>query len=441
MFEPATVPTFTRAELEDRHLAELHELASRVAVPRFRALRREALIDAILAATVSEGPARAVPEQEEAPEQPLELRAGVLDIVPDGYGFLRVEGLRRSDQDVYVARSQIRGLDLRSGDELAGPVRPAGRSDRYASLSQVQTVNEVPADELPPERPRFDALTPVSPSERLPIATGGDALAARMIDLLAPVARGQRCLIAGPPGAGATRLLGEIARSVSDAGGTAPLIVLVDARPEEVTEWERTAALPVHAAPSDRSPEAHVRLAQLALERCKRIVERGEHAILLLDSITRLARAHSLLRPRSRRDALDDEPLEGEGLEGPAARFAKRWFSAARRAEEGGSLTIVATARVGSGSPLEEAVYEALAGTASMEVRLELELSRAGRFPALDVNHCRTHAEEAIVGEDQVPRLHELRRSLVALPPSEAWSLLVERLRTTGSNAELLAGI
>jgi transcription termination factor Rho len=455
MFEqPATVPTVTRAELERRHLAELHELGSQLAVPRFRTLRREALIEAILAAAGADPGARTAAAEEtpaqtlgartaaaeEPPDEALEPRAGVLDLVPDGYGFMRVEGLGRSDRDVYVARSQIRALGLRSGDELAGPVRPAARSERYPALAELETVNGVSADELPQERPRFDALTPVGPSDRLPIDSGGDEVAIRMLELLAPIARGQRCLIAGPPGAGATRLLYEIARALIESGGAAPLILLIDARPEEVTAWERTAGLPVQAAPSDRSPEAHVRLAELALERSKRIVERGDGAILLLDSITRLARARSLLRSRSK-EMLDDEPVEGEGAAGPAARFAKRWFSAARSTEEGGSLTIIATARVGSGSPLEEAVYEALAGTTNMEVRLDRELARTGRFPAFDPNRCRTHAEEAIVGEGQLPQLRELRRSLVALPSRDAWELLAERIRATASNAELLARV
>jgi transcription termination factor Rho len=205
--------------------------------------------------------------------------------------------------------------------------------------------------------------------------------------------------------------------------------VIVDARPEEVTDWERAVAVPVYSSPPDRSPEAHVRLAELALERSKRIVEQGDDVVVLLDSITRLARAGSLLRPRTRRDALEGETVEGEGLEVAAARFVKRWFSTARTAEQGGSLTIVATVHVESGLTLEETVYGALADSANLELRLDHELSLAGRYPALDVNRCWSRDEAAVMGDDELHRLRTLRDWLRPLSPADAWDAVVEKVR------------
>jgi transcription termination factor Rho len=364
----------------------------------------------------------------------------VLDLVPDGYGFLRAEGLGRSDDDVYVSRSLVRSLGLRSGDELSGPVRRsgrAGRSDRYPSLLEVQEVNGAPAEELQGrDRPEFEKLTPIAPGGRIPIALRPDSLVTRMVDLLGAVGQGQRCLIASPPGAGATTLLREMARALGSATDQEQMIVLVDVRPEEFTDWRRAIDAPIYGAASDGSPETHVRLAELALERARRLTEQGKDVVLLLDSLTRLARARSLVRGSSRRAAPTDD--DETAAETPAVRFAKRWFSAARNTEERGSLTIAAIARVDSDSEFEQLVYEVLSDTANMELRLDHGLARAGLYPPLDVNRCWSHFESDVIGIEEAAWLAALRRSLISMAPADAWHAVAEKLLSTSSNSELI---
>jgi transcription termination factor Rho len=436
----------TRQDLEGRHLAELHELASAQRVPRFRTLTRPELVEAILDAGPDSQPAEELadrerdqerPAQTEAEPEPTEVRGGVLDLVPDGYGFLRTEGLGRSDDDVYVSRSLVKQLGLRSGDELAGPVRPPGRSSRFPGLLEASEINGNPAEDFGgDERPSFDELTPIPPGERIQIASGPDSLATRMVDLIAPMGRGQRGLIASPAGAGATTLLQELARGLGSATGTVPVVVLVDVRPEEITAWRRTVDGPVYGTSSDSSPEAHVRLAELALERSRRLIERGHDVVLLLDSLTRLARARSLQRGRSRRQPRSDD--DTAPAENPAIRSAKRWFSAARNTEEQGSLTIVGIVRVEGDSEFEQLVYEVLMDSANMELRLDRDLAQAGHFPPLDVNRSWSHLEAATMDADEAAWLAALRRSLISLTPEDAWRAVTERLLATSSNAELI---
>jgi transcription termination factor Rho len=423
----------TRSDLEGRHLAELHELASARRVPRFRTLRRAELVEAIAGGDDASAPEAPAPTEERTEER-AEVRSGVLDLVPDGYGFMRVEGLGRSDDDVYVSRSLVKSFGLRSGDELSGPARPSGGSDRYPSLIDLDAVNGEPAGALR-DRPEFEKLTPIPPGDRIPIAERTESLAARMIDLVAAPGHGQRCLIASPAGAGATTVLRELARALRSADGPEPMVVLIDVRPEELTEWRRTVDATIHGASSDSSPEAHVRMAELALERARRLTEQGRDAVVLLDSMTRLARARSLVHGRSRRAARadDDEPAEN-----PAVRYAKRWFSAARNTEEKGSLTIVAAARVGSDSEFEQLVYEVLADSANMELRLDLELARAGLSPPLDVNRSWSHLGSGAMSADEEAWHRALRHSVSALEPADAWQAVAERIRSTATNRELV---
>jgi transcription termination factor Rho len=517
--------------LDTKSLSELHELAAASGVPRYRALRREELIGAILAAEgglaateaggdLSEqaGPRVEIEELEElegppshagmtggpddiAPGQsalePLqfgdlpeeaeprgrveieeieelegppshpgvtggpddyspghphleelpagerreppgaeerEAGSGVLDLVPDGFGFLRVEGFGRSRGDLYVSRAQIRRLGLRQGDELAGPLRPMRRSDRHPSLAEVETVNSRPPEDVG-ERPAFDSLTAVHPDAPVPLAPERHELGARMLELAAPLLKGQRYVIASPPRAGATTLLKEIV-GVEKRAGVEPIVVLVDVRPEEATDWERTVDAPVHASNSDRSADAHVQFAALALERAKRLVEGGEDVFLVVDSLTRLARAHSLARARSRRS--------GDGVandDGAAIQAARRWFATARNAEGGGSLTILATVRTGSGSAFEQSLYESVSDLASAELRLDAELARAGKFPAVDLPRSYWRAEGPAAEGERAEHLRRLHRSLEPLGTAGAWENLEERIRETGSNDDLLASL
>ena len=510
-------------DLERKSLAQLHELAARRSIPRFRTLRREQLIDALggggrrlevdrveeldeetleqehermtgappgqplgapLHAEVErERPRRGrrrrlqvdrveeldketleeeehhdrmtggppgrplgaplhadLDEQEgedeeggEAAEEPasLEQRSGVLDIVPDGFGFLRVEGFSRSPSDVYVSRSQVRSLGLRQGDELSGPVRASRRGERHPSLVEVEQVNGEPLDARQQERRSFDSLTPILPDDRLTLAHEPSDISIRMVELVAPLGKGQRCIVSGAPGAGATTLLKQIVSAAAAAGGIVPIVLLIDVRPEEVTDWARSLDVPVHASPSDRSADAHAQFAVLALERARRLVEDGAHVLLAVDSLTRLARSHALSRAAIRRVDGDEEAGEAFG-----AQQAKRFFAAARNTEEGGSLTIVGIARSSSALPTEDVLHEALADAANAELRLDSGLAEKGLRPALDVR--RSYARGDSAGEESLRRLHG---SLEALPAAHAWEQLAERIRDSRSNEDLLAAV
>jgi transcription termination factor Rho len=425
------------AELERKPLAQLHELAAEHGVPRFRTLRREQLIDAIRAGADG-GEADALDElerEEDLVEEEGEACSGVLDVVPDGFGFLRVEDFGRSDDDVFVSRTQVRRFGLRPGDEVSGRARPRRRSQRHAALASVELVNTRTVDESEPaSRPSFERLTAIQPSEPVRLGHDLDDFAVRMVDLAAPLSRGQRLLISGPARAGATRLL----RKVVDAAASAPDIVLiavvVDARPEEVTDWRRSAGYPIHASSGERSADAHVEFALLALERAKRLVEQGQDVLLALDSLTRLGRAYGLARQR-RGSALE---LAEDEIPRNGVQFAKRWFAAGRATEEAGSLTIVATARAASGSPSEEELYEGSSDIATAELRLSPELAAAGLEPAIDVRRSYARGD---VSPQHGETLRRLRASLVSLPVEQAWRHLAEQIRETDSNERLLRGV
>jgi transcription termination factor Rho len=427
------------AELERKPLAQLHELAAERGIARFRTLRREQLIEAIRGgAGGEEVDEREEFEQAEQAEEELEEpegqpSSGVLDVVPDGFGFLRVEGFGRSDDDVFVSRTQVRRFELRPGDEVSGRARPRRRSQRHASLASVDVVNARAVDDAEPgSRPSFERLTAIPPSEPVRLAHDLDDFAVRMIDLAAPLSRGQRLLISGPARAGATLLLRKVVDTAASAPDIVPITVLVDARPEEATDWRRAAAYPIHASSGERSADAHLEFALLALERAKRLVEQGQDVLLALDSLTRLGRAYGLARPRR---GGEQEPAEDE-IPRNGLQFAKRWFAAGRATEEAGSLTIVATARA-PGSPSEEELYEGASDVASAEVRLSPELAAAGLEPPIDVR--RSYARGEISGH-YGETLRRLRASLVSLPVAEAWSHLAEQIRETDSNERLLRG-
>jgi transcription termination factor Rho len=447
------------AELERKPLAQLHELAAERGIARFRTLRREQLIEAIrdrgggaleidelealerpgrqgLSGSPAPGAVGDLPdpraeEEEEAGQEPC---AGVLDVVPDGFGFLRVDGFSRSDDDVFVSRSQVRRFGLRPGDEVSGRARPRGRSQRHASLAAVDAVNGRPPESSDDgARHSFERLTAVQPAQAVRLAHDPGDLAVRMVDLVAPLSLGQRLIVAGPPRTGATALLRQIVDAAASSGEIVPIGLLVDARPEETTDWRRAADYPVLASSGDRSADAHVEFALLALERARRLVEQGDDVLLALDSLTRLGRAYGLARPRR---GVEEQPAEDE-IPGSGVQFAKRWFAAGRATEEAGSLTIVATARAGSGSATEELLYEGVADVASAELRLSPELAGAGLEPAIDVRRSYSRADAS--GRDG-ETLRRLRASLVPLPAAEAWSHLAEQIRDTESNERLLRG-
>jgi transcription termination factor Rho len=443
---PAGPPRPARGDLEDRPLADLHQLAAEWSVPRFRLLRREQLVEAISgepapvapaavrSAPVAERKPAAVrrapvadpepePVQEPEPDGEVEYRSGVLDLVGEGYGFLRVDRLTRSPDDPYVSRALVQQYSLRRGDEVAGNVVSRRAGERHARLVTVDSRDE---GESPPEP--FDERPAHRPSRPLRPPAGTNSLPARMAELIAPLAAGQRALVAGPPGAGATRLMRDLTRALI-GGDERLIVVLVDVRPEEVSDWDLPDSVEVHAAPSDLPPRQQLALAELALERAKRLAEREEDVVVVIDSISRLARAYGLARARRGDDAPTPELLAVEG--------AKRWFGSARETGAG-SVTLLAAARVESESPLESLVHESLLDTAGAVVRLDAELAARGLYPAIDMRRSRTLGEEALVAESQRAQLDALRGVLRSLDPVAAWEFAAERVRESSSNDELL---
>ena len=368
-------------------------------------------------------------------------KVGVLELLPDGYGFLRSAeySYLSSADDIYVSPSQIKRFSLRLGDTVDGQIRPPKEGERFFALLRVNTINGRTPD-LFTERAGYDFLTPAYPNEQLrlepPAGSGPDAVAARLIDLVAPIGKGQRGLIVAPPRAGRTTLIEQIARALTANYPAATLIVLlVDERPEEVTAIER--ALPgaeVVATTFDESPERQVHVADLVLEKAKRLVEAGQDVVVLLDSITRLARAHNGLTP-----AAGAEPRAPGGLDAAAVRGPKRLFGAARAVEEGGSLTVIGTILVETGSAIDGAVFEEFAGTGNLEIRLRRDLASAGLFPAIDVAASETRREEMLVPPEPLAAVRALRASVAGLAPAEALAALLERIRATDSNDELLS--
>ena len=358
-------------------------------------------------------------------------KVGVLELLPDGYGFLRSADYSYlpSADDIYVSPSQIKRFSLRLGDTVDGQIRPPKEGERFFALLRVNSINGRPPD-LFTERTGYDFLTPAYPDEQLRLETGPDALAMRLIDLVAPIGKGQRGLVVAPPRTGRTVLIQQVAQSLTANYPAATLIVLlVDERPEEVTAIER--AVPgaeVVASTFDEAPERQVHVADLVLEKAKRLVEAGQDVVVLLDSITRLARAHNAAAETRTPGALD----------AAAVRGPKRLFGAARAVEEGGSLTVVATILVETGSALDEAVFEEFTGTGNMEIWLHRDLAAAGLFPAVDVARSGTRREEMLVPPDRLALVRALRASSAGLSPAEALTGLLDRLRATESNDALL---
>lgn len=363
----------------------------------------------------------------------LEVAAGVLDVLPEGYGFLRRTGYLPGGDDIYISQSQIRRFELRRGDLVAGQVRKPKDNEKYYGIVKVETVNGFDPEAVR-ERKSFDELTAVHPSERFNLEVRGQ-LAGRAVDLFAPIGKGQRVLIAAPPKTGKTTLLKQIANAIATNHKDAYVIaLLIDERPEDVTDLTRTLDGEVVASAFDEHPENHVTVAELVLERAKRLVELGQDVVIVLDSITRLARAYSGAHPGAGR-------VIGAGPETASFVKSKRYFGAARKAEEGGSLTIVATVFTETGAKIDDTVYEEFRGTANGEIALARTLSDARMYPAIDVKRSGTRHEELLLSEIELRKIWLLRRATVALSPLAFAELVLDRLETTKNNDEFLTAL
>ncbi|CQR51290.1 transcription termination factor Rho [Paenibacillus riograndensis] len=404
------------SDLEEMKLTDLYKLAKKYQIPYYGTLKKRELIFAILRA--------------QAEQSGLMFMEGVLEILPEGYGFLRPINYLPSAEDIYISASQIRKFDLRSGDLVSGKCRTPKENERYFGLLQVNAVNgENPASAA--ERLHFPALTPLYPQDKLPLETSPTQLSTRIMDLLAPVGLGQRGLIVAPPKAGKTLLLKEIANSISTNNPEIALFVLlIDERPEEVTDMQRSVKGEVVASTFDELPENHIKVAELVLQRALRLVEHKKDVVILLDSITRLARAYNLVVPPSGRT------LSG-GIDPAAFHRPKRFFGSARNVEEGGSLTILATALIDTGSRMDDIIYEEFKGTGNMELHLDRKLAERRIFPAIDIRRSGTRREEVLLSKEELDTIWAIRKNM-----NESYDFVegfLKKLRDSKTNAEFLA--
>lgn len=406
------------AELETRTLTDLREMARKLDISGYSGLKKQDLIVKLLQA-----------HTEEAGHT---FSDGILDIVEDGFGFLRGERMLQGSNDVYVSQSQIRRFGLRTGDRIWGQIRPPKESERYYSLLRVEMVNGLDP-ETARKRPSFDQLTPIFPNAQLRMETEPNILSTRLVDLIAPIGRGQRGLIVSPPKAGKTLLLKAIANGVSTNNSEVQLMVLlIGERPEEVTDMRRSVKGEVISSTFDEPVEDHTKVAEMTLERAKRLVEGGQDVLILMDSITRLARAYNLAMPPSGRT------LSG-GIDPVALYPPKRFFGAARNIESGGSLTIIATCLIDTGSRMDDVIYEEFKGTGNMELHLDRRLSEKRIFPAIEIQRSGTRREELLQAPDILRQVWTLRRMVSMLGENEGTELVLARMAKTKSNEEFLA--
>jgi transcription termination factor Rho len=417
-------------ELESKTLTELRDVAKSMDISGYRRLKKDDLILRLLRA--------------KAEGQGYIFGGGVLDIVDENIGFLRSEHYLPGPEDVYVSQSQIRRFGLRTGDMVIGQVRPPKDSEKYFGLLRVEAVNGLDP-EAAKTRPNFEKLTPIFPNVRFNLETEPANITTRLLDLVAPIGRGQRGLIVSPPKSGKTTVLKHIANAISVRYPDVHLMVaLIGERPEEVTDMDRSVDAEVISSTFDEPPTSHVRVAEMALSRAKRLVEGGRHVMILMDSMTRLARAYNLIVPSSGRT------LSG-GLDPAALYPPKGFFGAARNIEEGGSLTIIATCLVDTGSRMDDVVYEEFKGTGNMELHLNRRLQERRVFPAFDIDRSSTRREELLLEPDVLSKVWTMRRMLsqmMAPPPmgagmdtTNAMELLISRLGRTKTNTEFLAGL
>ncbi len=361
---------------------------------------------------------------------------GVLEVLPDGFGFLRSPNYNYlpSPEDIYVSPAQIRRFDLRKGDTISGTIRPPKEKEKYFAMLKVDTINDV-TPEKARERVLFENLTPLYPNERLVMETTRDKMSTRVLDLAAPIGKGQRGLIVAPPRTGKTIILQNIANSIAVNNPKVFLIVLlIDERPEEVTDMQRVVRGEVVSSTFDEPPERHVQVAEMAIEKARRLVEHGRDVVILLDSITRLARAYNTVQPHS------GKILTG-GVDANALHKPKRFFGAARNIEEGGSLTIIATALIDTGSRMDEVIFEEFKGTGNMELVLDRKLADRRTFPAVDILKSGTRKEELLYHPEELEKIFILRQAIADLSPLDAMNLVLNRMRKTNSNVEFLLSV
>ena len=408
------------ADLKKKSIAELHTMAEELNITNYSGLRKQDLIFRI--------------EQSLLDSDTVLRGEGVLEILPEGYGFLRSQDWNYlyGPDDIYVSPSQIKRFDLRTGDTILGQVRPPKEGERYLALLKVEKVN-FDEPEKAKHRIGFDNLKPRYPNRRIRLESKDGDLSTRVMDLLTPVGFGQRGLIVSPPKAGKTIILQKVANSITENHPEATLIVLlIDERPEEVTDMEENVAAEVIASTFDEPADRHVQVADMVIEKARRLVEHGKDVIILLDSITRLARAHNVVIPHS------GKILSG-GVDANALQKPKRFFGAARNIDSGGSLTIIATALVETGSRMDEVIFEEFKGTGNMEIVLDRKIADRRTYPAIEVNRSSTRKEELLLDKDELNKIYLLRNFLADMPPVEAIEFLLERMKRTKSNDDFFA--
>ena len=405
------------AELETKTLTDLQDMARDLDISGYSRLKKQDLIFKLL--------------QTQTEQAGNIFGAGYLDIVSDGFGFLRGERMLPGPDDVYVSQTQIRRFGLRTGDRVSGQIRPPKESERYLSLLRVELVNSVDPEQAR-KRPNFEKLVPIFPNEQFMLETESNILSTRIVDLVAPVGRGQRGLIVSPPKAGKTMLMKSIANGITTNYPDIHLMVLlIGERPEEVTDMRRSVRGEVIASTFDEPVEDHTKVSEMTLERAKRLVEGGQDVVVLMDSITRLARAYNLDMPPSGRT------LTG-GIDPVALYPPKRFFGAARNIEDGGSLTIIATCLVDTGSRMDDVIYEEFKGTGNMELHLDRRLAERRTYPALDIARSSTRRDELLLSPDQLRQVWTLRRMVSMLGDSEGTELVLTRMSKTRTNEEFL---
>jgi len=407
------------SSLKSKKIVELNEIAEELKIEGYSDLRKQDLIFRILEAqTAKDG---------------LTFSKGVLEVLPDGYGFLRSSDYNYlpSPDDIYVSPSQIKKFSLRTGDFVSGQVRPPKDGERFFALLRVEAVNGIEPNKVR-GRTLFDNLIPVYPTKKLNLESAPGEYSMRVIDMLSPIGKGQRGLIVSPPKTGKTILLQKIANSIARNSPEVKIIILlIDERPEEVTDMERSVQGEVISSTFDEPPERHVQVANMVIEKAKRLVEAQEDVVILLDSITRLARAHNIVVPHSGR-------ILSGGVDSNALHKPKRFFGAARNIEDGGSLTIIATALIDTGSRMDDVIFEEFKGTGNMELVLDRNLSDRRIFPAIDVNRTGTRKEELLIKDDDLAKIWILRKIVSDLNSIEAMEFLLDKMRGTKNNKEFL---
>ncbi|MEK7306559.1 MAG: transcription termination factor Rho [Nitrospirota bacterium] len=406
-------------ELKGKSIAELNEVSKDLKIEGASSLRKQELIFAIL--------------QAQAEKNGVIYGEGVLEILPDGFGFLRSTDYNYlpGPDDIYISPSQIRRFNLRTGDIVSGQVRPPKESERYFALLKVESINfEDP--EIARDKILFDNLVPLYPDERIKLESSHEDLSTRVMDLIAPIGKGQRGLIVASPKTGKTMLLQAIAKSIPlSHPEIIPIVLLIDERPEEVTDWQRQVSAEVVSSTFDEPAQRHAQVAEMVLEKAKRLVEHKKDVVILLDSVTRLARAYNSVIPSS------GKVLSG-GLDSNALQRPKRFFGAARNIENGGSLTIIATALIDTGSRMDDVIYEEFKGTGNMELHLDRKLADRRIFPAIDINLSGTRKEELLVSREDLNKIWILRKVLSPLSTVESMEFLLDKIKGTKTNKDFL---